>query len=93
LYASPPLAHEPVRKVPQSRCSSGGSGLRPLPATETQPKELLPIVNKLTTQYTAEETAASGIENYNFNQQPPKLNLKAQSKPIGTRIKCRNIAA
>ena len=41
---------------------AAGLGTRFLPATKTQPKEMLPIVDKPTIQYVVEEAAASGIE-------------------------------
>lgn len=39
-----------------------GLGMRFLPATKAQPKEMLPIVDKPTIQYIVEEAVASGIE-------------------------------
>ncbi len=39
-----------------------GLGVRFLPATKAQPKEMLPIVDKPTIQYIVEEAVASGIE-------------------------------
>lgn len=41
---------------------AAGLGMRFLPATKAQPKEMLPIVDKPTIQYVVEEAAASGIE-------------------------------
>jgi UTP--glucose-1-phosphate uridylyltransferase len=41
---------------------AAGLGLRFLPATKAQPKEMLPIVDKPTIQYVIEEAVASGID-------------------------------
>ncbi len=41
---------------------AAGFGTRFLPATKSQPKEMLPIVDKPTIQYIVEEAVASGIE-------------------------------
>ena len=41
---------------------AAGLGTRFLPATKSQPKEMLPIVDKPTLQYIIEEAIASGIE-------------------------------
>lgn len=41
---------------------AAGLGIRFLPATKAQPKEMLPIVDKPTIQYIIEEAVASGIE-------------------------------
>ncbi len=41
---------------------AAGFGTRMLPATKSQPKEMLPIVDKPTIQYVIEEAVASGIE-------------------------------
>ncbi|MCA0991394.1 UTP--glucose-1-phosphate uridylyltransferase GalU [Alkalihalobacillus hwajinpoensis] len=41
---------------------AAGLGTRFLPATKTQPKEMLPIVDKPTIQYIVEEAVAAGIE-------------------------------
>ncbi|MEW5954825.1 MAG: UTP--glucose-1-phosphate uridylyltransferase GalU [Bacillota bacterium] len=42
---------------------AAGLGVRFLPATKAQPKEMLPIIDKPTIQYIIEEVVASGIEN------------------------------
>ena len=41
---------------------AAGLGTRFLPATKSQPKEMLPIVDKPTLQYIIEECVQSGIE-------------------------------
>lgn len=43
-----------------------GLGVRLLPATKTQPKEMLPIVDRPAVQYVVEEAIASGIKNLLF---------------------------
>ncbi len=42
---------------------AAGLGTRFLPATKSQPKEMLPLVDKPVIQYVVEEAMASGIEN------------------------------
>ena len=41
---------------------AAGLGIRFLPATKAQPKEMLPIIDKPTIQYVVEEAVDSGIE-------------------------------
>ena len=43
-----------------------GLGTRLLPATKSQPKEMLPVVGKPVVQYVVEELAAAGIERILF---------------------------
>ena len=43
-----------------------GFGTRLLPATKSQPKEMLPIVDKPAVQYVVEEAIKSGAENILF---------------------------
>jgi UTP--glucose-1-phosphate uridylyltransferase len=43
-----------------------GLGTRLLPATKSQPKEMLPVVDKPVVQYVVEELAASGVERILF---------------------------
>ena len=49
-------------KVRKAVIPAAGLGTRFLPATKAMPKEMLPIVDKPTTQYIIEEAIASGIE-------------------------------
>src|ERR1700682_731919 len=42
--------------------TAAGLGTRFLPITKAQPKEMLPLVDKPTIQYSVEEAIASGIE-------------------------------
>ena len=49
-------------KVRKAVIPAAGLGTRFLPATKSQPKEMLPIVDKPTIQYIVEEAAAAGIE-------------------------------
>ena len=49
-------------KIRKAIIPAAGLGTRFLPATKAQPKEMLPIVDKPTLQYTIEECVASGIE-------------------------------
>ncbi len=49
-------------KVRKAVIPAAGFGTRFLPATKAVPKEMLPIVDKPTIQYIAEEAAAAGIE-------------------------------
>lgn len=49
-------------KVRKAVIPAAGMGVRFLPATKAQPKEMLPIVDKPAIQYIVEEAVASGIE-------------------------------
>ncbi|MEG1059899.1 MAG: sugar phosphate nucleotidyltransferase, partial [Clostridia bacterium] len=49
-------------KVRKAIIPAAGLGTRFLPATKSQPKEMLPIVDKPTLQYIIEEAVQSGIE-------------------------------
>ena len=49
-------------KIRKAVVPAAGLGTRFLPATKSQPKEMLPIVDKPTIQYIIEEAVASGIE-------------------------------
>ena len=51
---------QPVRKAV---FPAAGLGTRFLPATKSQPKEMLPLVDKPIIQYGVEEAVASGVEN------------------------------
>lgn len=50
------------KKIRKAIIPAGGLGISFLPATKTQPKEMLPIVDKPALQYIVEEAVASGIE-------------------------------
>lgn len=50
------------RTVRKAIIPAAGLGTRFLPATKSQPKEMLPIVDKPTLQYIIEEAINSGIE-------------------------------
>jgi len=52
-----------LMRVRKAVFPAAGLGIRFLPATKAQPKEMLPIVDKPVIQYVVEEAAASGIEN------------------------------
>ena len=49
-------------RIKKAVIPAAGLGTRFLPATKSQPKEMLPIVDKPTLQYIIEECVASGIE-------------------------------
>jgi len=49
-------------KVKKAVIPAAGYGTRFLPATKSQPKEMLPIIDKPTIQWIVEEAIASGIE-------------------------------
>ncbi len=51
-----------AKKVRKAVIAVAGSGTRFLPATKSQPKEMLPIVDKPIIQYVVEELVQSGIE-------------------------------
>ena len=50
------------KRIRKAIIPAAGLGVRFLPATKAQPKEMLPIVDKPTIQYIVEEAVASGIE-------------------------------
>lgn len=50
------------KRIRKAVIAVAGSGTRFLPATKSQPKEMLPIVDKPIIQYLVEEMVASGIE-------------------------------
>src|SRR4249920_1698473 len=50
-------------KIRKAVFPAAGLGTRFLPATKSQPKEMLPLVDKPIIQYGVEETLASGIDN------------------------------
>ena len=50
------------KTVKKAIIPAAGLGTRFLPATKSQPKEMLPIVDKPTLQYIIEEAIDSGIE-------------------------------
>ena len=49
-------------KVRKAVIPAAGLGTRMLPATQTVPKEMLPLVDKPVIQYIIEEAVAAGIE-------------------------------
>ena len=49
-------------KIRKAVITAGGWGTRFLPITKSQPKEMLPLVNKPLIQYAVEEALGSGIE-------------------------------
>ncbi|HRY91451.1 MAG TPA: UTP--glucose-1-phosphate uridylyltransferase GalU [Candidatus Gracilibacteria bacterium] len=51
-----------MKKITKAVLPAAGFGTRFLPATKSQPKEMLPIVDKPVIQYLVEEAVASGIE-------------------------------
>lgn len=55
-----------MKKVRKAVIPVAGLGTRLLPATKTQPKEMLPIVDKPAVQYVVEEAVASGVESILF---------------------------
>jgi UTP--glucose-1-phosphate uridylyltransferase len=51
-----------VKKIKKAVIPAAGLGVRFLPATKAQPKEMLPIVDKPAIQYIVEEVIESGID-------------------------------
>ena len=51
-----------MSKITKAIIPAAGFGTRFLPATKSQPKEMLPVVDKPTIQYIVEEAVESGIE-------------------------------
>lgn len=54
------------KKITKAILPVAGFGTRFLPATKSQPKEMLPVVDKPVIQYLVEEAVASGIEEIIF---------------------------
>ena len=52
-----------MKKIKKAVIPVGGFGTRLLPITKSQPKEMLPIVDKPAVQYVVEEVVNSGISN------------------------------
>src|SRR3954451_614784 len=52
-----------IAKVRKAVFPAAGLGTRILPATKTQPKEMLPLVDKALIQYGVEEVMHSGVQN------------------------------
>ncbi|MDI6715554.1 MAG: sugar phosphate nucleotidyltransferase, partial [Actinomycetota bacterium] len=50
------------RDVKKAVIPAAGLGTRFLPITKSQPKEMIPVVDKPTIQYVVEEAVASGID-------------------------------
>jgi UTP--glucose-1-phosphate uridylyltransferase len=65
-----------------------GHGTRLLPATKSQPKEMLPVARKPIVQYVAEELVANGIENICFVTGRSKTSIENHfdSDPELTRV-------
>lgn len=65
-----------------------GHGTRLLPATKSQPKEMLPVARKPIVQYVAEELVANGIENICFITGRSKTSIEDHfdSDPELTRV-------
>ncbi len=55
-----------ARKIRKAIMPVAGFGTRFLPATKSQPKEMLPVVDRPVIQYLVEEAVASGIEEIVF---------------------------
>lgn len=55
-----------TKKIKKAILPVAGFGTRFLPATKSQPKEMLPVVDKPVIQYLVEEAVASGIEEIIF---------------------------
>jgi UTP--glucose-1-phosphate uridylyltransferase len=51
-----------MKKIRKAIIPAAGFGTRFLPVTKSQPKEMLPLINKPAIQYIVEEAIASGIE-------------------------------
>ena len=55
-----------TKKIKKAILPVAGFGTRFLPATKSQPKEMLPVVDKPVIQYLVEEAVASGVEEIIF---------------------------
>ena len=68
---APPALDIDIAVVPVA-----GIGTRLLPATKSQPKEMLPVGRKPTVQYVAEELTAAGIRRFLFVTGPGKTSIE-----------------
>jgi len=55
-----------MSKIKKAILPVAGFGTRFLPATKSQPKEMLPVLNKPAVQYVVESVVAAGIEEIIF---------------------------
>ena len=62
----PPYATIPPVKIPIAVVPVAGLGTRLLPATKSQPKEMLPVAKKPVVQYVVEELEANGVRQIVF---------------------------
>ncbi len=65
-----------MKKVTKAVIPAAGFGTRFLPATKSQPKEMLPIIDKPTIQYIIEEAVASGITDILIITSPYKKSIE-----------------
>ena len=61
MTAKPRGSVERVKSVTKAVIPAAGMGTRFLPATKSQPKEMLPVVDKPSIQYVVEEAVAAGL--------------------------------
>ena len=69
-----------MQKVTKAIIPAAGFGTRFLPATKSQPKEMLPVVDKPTIQYIVEEAVESGIEDHFDRSVELEMELEAKGK-------------
>ncbi len=70
-----------MRKIRKAVIPAAGLGTRFLPATKAAPKELLPVVDRPTIQYIAEEAEASGITELLIIISPEKTSIREYFSP------------
>jgi dTDP-glucose pyrophosphorylase len=76
-------------KIRKAVFPAAGLGTRFLPATKSQPKEMLPLVDKPVIQYVIEEAMSSGIEDIIIVISMSAMSWKRFSRAGGRQI-CSN---
>ena len=65
-----------MKKITKLIIPVAGLGSRMLPATKTQPKEMMPVLNKPTIQYIVESAVRAGIKQIIFVTSASKKSLE-----------------
>jgi UTP--glucose-1-phosphate uridylyltransferase len=79
--ASPTLAVS-ERRTTRAVIPAAGLGTRFLPATKSQPKEMLPIVDRPAIEYVVEEAHDCGLSDISIISRPEKTSLEGHFAPV-----------
>src|SRR6187399_1897936 len=82
-----------MRKVTKAVFPVAGLGMRFLPATKANPKEMMPIVDKPLIQYAVEEAIEAGIKEMIFVTSSTKRSIEDHfdsNFELETKLKCQN---